>query len=192
MGEKRDNSTNQELNPDQKKQLLKITRKTLEVFLEDKKIPELVVDDFGLNQKCGVFVTLRKDDSLRGCIGQFQSNDPLYKTVQQTAIDAALHDDRFFPVTASELNSIKIEISVLSKPKKISNWGEIELGKHGVIVRKGLRGGTYLPQVATETGWNLGEFLSHLCCDKAYLPADAYKDPQTKLWTYTAQVFKEE
>lgn len=172
-------------------QLLKIARKTLESYLEDKKMLEIKIDDEELNQKMGVFVTLKKDGQLRGCIGEFEPDMPLYKLVQQKVIDSAIHDPRFYPVETEELKSIKIEISVLSPWQKINDWRKIELTKHGVFIKRGGKGGTFLPQVAKETNWDLEEFLSHLCSDKAGLPADSYKDPKTEIFIYTAQVFAE-
>lgn len=173
------------------KKLLKITRETLKSYLEDKKIPSIKIDDEELNQKLGVFVTLRKDGQLRGCIGEFEPKDPLYKLVRKKTIDSATNDPRFYSVEASELKSIKIEISVLSPRQKINDWRKIELAKHGVLIKRGGRGGTFLPQVAKETGWDLEELLSHLCSDKAGLPADSYKDQKTEIFIYTAQVFTE-
>jgi len=108
------------------------------------------------------------------------------------AIDAALHDPRFPPVKFNELEHIEIEVSVLSKPQKTSDWKKIVPGKHGVIIRKGMRGGTFLPQVASENNWDLETFLSNLCAQKAGLSKDCYKDPKVDLFTYTAQVFSEE
>lgn len=180
------------LNQKAQKDLLKIARETLESYLKDGKVPEFDVNDEDLNEKLGAFVTLRKDGNLRGCIGEFEPKEPLYKVVQKKAIDAALNDPRFPPVAFDELKEIEIEISVLSKPEKIDDWKKIQLGKHGVIIRKGLKGGTFLPQVATETGWDLPTFLENLCSQKAGLAKDCYQDSSVNLFTFTAQVFSEE
>jgi len=179
------------LNSDQQKALLKIARETLKSYLKDKKIPEIKTDDEGLNQKFGVFVTLKKDDFLRGCIGEFEPKEPLCKLVQKKAIDAAVNDPRFDSLKSNELPEIEIEISILSPQQKIDDWKKIELGKHGVFIHKGSKGGTFLPQVASESNWSLEEFLSHLCSDKAGLPPNCYKDPDTNIYTYTAEVFGE-
>lgn len=181
-----------ELNKKQQEELLQIARQTLESYLKDKKIPEISIKDEQLNQKLGAFVTLRKNGQLRGCIGEFEPRKPLYRVVQDKAIDAALHDPRFSPVSYKELKDIKIEISVLSPQQKIDDWQKIKLGKHGVVIRKGLRGGTFLPQVAEETGWDLETFLANLCSHKAGLSPDCYKDPSVKIFVFTAQVFSEE
>ncbi len=108
------------------------------------------------------------------------------------AIASSTEDPRFPPVTADELKDIKIEISVLSKPKLIKDIKEFELGKHGVIVQKGFNQGVFLPQVATETGWKKEEFLSNLCSHKAGLPPDAWKDKDTNIYIFEAEVFEEE
>lgn len=180
------------LNKSQQKILLKLARETLENYLKDKKIPKFETEDPVLKEKLGAFVTLRKNGELRGCIGEFEPKDPLYKVVQNKVIDAALHDTRFSPVSFKELEEIEIEISVLSKPVKIKDWRKVMPGKHGVLIRKGMRGGTFLPQVATENNWDRVTFLSNLCAHKAGLPKDCYKDPGVDLFTYTAQIFSEE
>ncbi|MGB9706649.1 MAG: AmmeMemoRadiSam system protein B [Microgenomates group bacterium] len=174
------------------KEALEIARKTLEEHLTSGKIPDLSTKNPQLNQFLGCFVTLRKNGQLRGCIGEFEPKEPLYKVIQKMAIAAATEDFRFPPVTAEELKDIKIEISVMTPKRKIQNWQEIQLGKHGVVIQKGLRSGTFLPQVATETGWTKEEFLSQLCWQKAGLPPDCYKDPSVNLYVFEAQVFEED
>ena len=107
------------------------------------------------------------------------------------AVAAASQDPRFAQLTAAELKDIHIEISVLSKPHRVKDAAEIQLGKHGVIVSVGNHQGVFLPQVAVETGWSKEEFLSQLCSQKAGLPPDAWKDPNTALYVFTADVFAE-
>ncbi len=103
-----------------------------------------------------------------------------------------MNDARFQPVVFDELDEIKIEISVLSPQRRISDWQEIELGKHGVVIKKGLRGGVFLPQVATENNWDLDKFMGELCSQKAGLPWDCWKKSDIELYIFTAQVFEEE
>jgi len=183
---------NNEYSQEEQKILLKIARETLESYLKNKEKPKYKIDNPNLNEILGVFVTLnKKEHQLRGCIGEFQPTTPLWQTIQNKVIDAALNDHRFSPVKYQELKDIEIEISILSKPRKIDNWREIELGKDGVLLKQGMRGGTFLPQVATETGWNLEEFLSQLCFQKAGLPKDCYRNKKTDLFVYTAEVFSE-
>jgi len=143
-----------------------------------------------LQTENGVFVTLHKEGRLRGCIGCFISKDPLYKTVQDFVINSAVKDHRFSPVDKSEIEDLDIEISVLSPMRKIDNIDEIELGKHGIWIKKGLRNGTFLPQVATDAGWTLEEFLGHCAQDKAGIGWDGWKDAD--IFIYTTEVFSEE
>ncbi|MCX6272010.1 MAG: AmmeMemoRadiSam system protein B [Bacteroidetes bacterium] len=174
-----------------KADLLKVARVTLETYLKTGKEPEIDASHFSeaLKTPMGAFVTLNKNHDLRGCIGRFSSEEPLYKVIQEMAISSATQDRRFSPVIFSELNKINIEISVLTPMKKIKSINEIILGKHGIYIKKGMYSGTFLPQVATETGWNLDEFLGHCARDKAGLDWDGWKDAD--IYTYEAIVFHE-
>ena len=120
-----------------------------------------------------------------------QAIEPLYKTVIKMAMAAATQDNRFPPVQPEELESIHIEISVNTPLKLVSRPDEIVLGRHGVVVVQGYRQGVFLPQVATETGWDKEEFLQNLCTHKAGLPPDAYKG-DAKLYVFESIVFEEE
>jgi len=181
------------LDDGQKGELLKIAKETVESFVREDNILNFEVEDERLNWREGAFVTLHKDGQLRGCIGQIVPSDkPLWQVVRDMAIAACSEDHRFKSVAFDELDKIDYEVSVLSVPKKIDDWQKIELGKQGVIVRKGIRSGVFLPQVADETGWSLEEFLSQLCWQKAGLAPDCYKnDKEVELQVYTAQVFSE-
>jgi AmmeMemoRadiSam system protein A len=106
------------------------------------------------------------------------------------AVAACSSDPRFNPVSAGELKNLEYEISVLSVPKRITDWKKIELGKHGVIISDGIRSGVFLPQVATETGWTLEEFLAHLCAEKAGLGANCYKSANVEINIFTATIIK--
>ena len=177
------------------RELLKMARDSVETFVKNDKILNFDSDGTGhplfLRQKSGVFVTLRNSGNLRGCIGLIESDLPLYKTVPQMAVAAAVDDPRFNPVTKEDLPNLKYEVSVLSPMKKINEVSEIELGKHGVKIQNNGKSGVFLPQVAEETGWSKEEFLDHLCWDKAGLSAGCWKDPATEIYTFTAQVFSE-
>ena len=156
-------------------------------------MPKFKVDSAELRWKRGVFVTLNKDDKLRGCIGCFTSKEPLHKVVSEYAVISATRDRRFRPVRASELKDIKIEISVLSPMRRVKDpLKEVVIGKHGIYIKKGWQNGTYLPQVAVEHNMSVEEFLSSCCAGKAGLPPDAWKNPDTEVYVYTAQVFHEE
>jgi AmmeMemoRadiSam system protein B/AmmeMemoRadiSam system protein A len=175
----------------QKKELLKIARNSIEAFVKTGKAPDITIKDARLEETEGAFVTITKHGALRGCIGNIIGQEPLYETVRDMAVAAASQDPRFTPLTAAELKDINVEISVLSKPRRVKDASEIQLGKHGVIVSVNGHQGVFLPQVADETGWSKEEFLSQLCSQKAGLPADAWKDPDTALYVFTADVFGE-
>jgi AmmeMemoRadiSam system protein A len=155
------------------------------------KTPEVDDKNFspGLKLHSGAFVTLKEKGELRGCIGRFTADIPLWQVIQQMAISSATQDSRFNPVTAREIDKLEIEISVLSPMKRIYSADEIVLGKHGIYIQKGYYSGTFLPQVATETGWSREEFLGHCARDKAGLGWDGWKDAE--LYTYEAFVFGE-
>lgn len=177
------------LTAEEKNILINLVKKTLQDYIPGRKRAVLSPDTFppALQAHLGVFVSLYENKSLRGCIGRFYTDEPLYITVQEMAIASATQDTRFKPVTADELNDIRIEISVLSPMKRIYSEKEIELGKHGIYILKGGRSGTFLPQVATETGWSLEEFLGHCSRDKAGLGWDGWKTAE--IYVYTALVF---
>lgn len=142
-----------------------------------------------LKMYCGAFVTLNEGGQLRGCIGHFGSDIPLYQVVEEMAKEAAFGDPRFYPLQQGELARVDIEISVLSPMKRIHSIDEFTLGKQGIYISKGGRSGTFLPQVAEETDWTKEEFLGHCARDKAGIGWDGWKDAD--LYTYEAVVFKE-
>lgn len=178
-------------NDEQKKKLLGIARASIQSYLKTGKKMEVRESDPVLAKPMGAFVTLHEHGQLRGCIGNLVGEAPLYLTVRDMAVESAVADPRFAPVAPQELNDIEIEISVLSPMKKISSPDEIQMGVHGVLVRRGGYGGVYLPQVAVETGWSKEEFLSSLCAHKAGLSPDAWKDKETDIYVFTAEVFSE-
>ena len=171
--------------------LIKLARETIELYLKNGERIQFEPQDERLKVKQGAFVTLRKQGNLRGCIGHIVPMEPLSDTIIDMAIASATEDPRFRRVTPDEMKDIDIEISVLSIPRRVKNADEIEMGKHGVIVGRGMRKGVFLPQVADETGWDKVTFLQHLCADKAGLPKDAWKDKDTEIDIFTAQVFEE-
>jgi len=177
----------------EKKALLIIARNTVEKYITQEIIPapDLKSITPAMKEKCGAFVTIHNKGRLRGCIGMITSGEPLYETVMQMAVAASTDDPRFEPVSADELGEIDMEISVLSVPEKIKSSDEIQLGTHGVIVKKGLRSGVFLPQVALETGWDKKTFMEQLCMGKAGLEPDAYLKPGTDIFIFTADVFGE-
>lgn len=140
-----------------------------------------------LDSHAGAFVSLYKDEKLRGCIGHFQQDMPLWKVIDRMTGAAALHDLRFPPVDPDEVDDISIEISVLTPMRKVNDVSEIEPGKHGIVVEKEGRSGTFLPQVADKTGWGREELLGHCARDKAGLERDEWKDAD--IYVYEALVF---
>jgi AmmeMemoRadiSam system protein A len=179
------------LNKEQRKKMLETVRSVIETYLKTGQKPDIKETDPVLIKTMGAFVTLHKKGELRGCIGNIVGTQPLYLTIRDMAIESSTGDPRFPKVTLDELKDIDIEISVLSPLEKVKSAEDIVLGKHGVLVRRGLNSGVFLPQVADETGWSRDEFLSYLCAHKAGLPSDAWKDKKTELFVFTAEVFSE-
>jgi AmmeMemoRadiSam system protein A len=179
------------MNEAQKKQLLKIARDTVEAVVCGWPAPKPQSDDPALNALCGCFVTLKNRGQLRGCIGQFTSEKPLIQLVVDMAKASARSDPRFLgnPITPGELNRLEIEISVLSPLERTDDPLSLELGTHGIYIKRGYASGCFLPQVAEETGWSKEEFLSYCCSHKAGLPADAWQDPRTEVYLFTAEIF---
>lgn len=190
-GKNKNDGMSFQLDDEEKKALLDIARKTLNELMKTGYVPdpECKTASPVLNEKMGAFVTLHKKGELRGCIGQFKPSIPLCELISELAVSASTRDYRFPPVNASELKDIDIEISVLTPMKKIDDVKKIELGKHGIYIIKGSKGGTFLPQVATETGWTLEEFLGHCSRDKAGLGWDGWKDAD--VYIYEALIFGE-
>jgi AmmeMemoRadiSam system protein B/AmmeMemoRadiSam system protein A len=174
----------------ERKRLLSVARGSIDAVLSKKPAPDFSVTEPILKEHRGAFVTLHRNGQLRGCIGRFVAEEPLYRVVSQMAVAAATQDRRFPAVTFSELADIDIEISVLSPLWKMSNIDELELGRHGIYIVKGMRTGCFLPQVADETGWSKEDFLKHCCADKAGLEPDAWKTG-AEVYLFTAEVFSE-
>ncbi len=173
-------------------QLLGIARRSIEYNLKNKKQFEIKEPDSSiLLEERAVFVTLHKDGNLRGCIGHMHARMPLYKAVIEMAAASAFEDPRFKNIQKNDLDDIKIEISVLSPMKKISDYKKIRMGIDGVWIKQGFHSGVYLPQVATDTGWDRDTFLQSLCSSKAGLPFDAYKDLNCEIYIYQVEKFSE-
>jgi len=176
------------LDAEQQQYLLSLARATIEEHLRGGRAREVDCTDPALLLPGAAFVTLRERGALRGCIGCLQAASPLAETVRDRAIAAATGDPRFRPVRPDELPRLEIEISVLSPLRKVERADDIDISKHGVVVEEGGKSGIYLPQVAEETGWSREELLSHLCRDKAGLPADAWRRG-ANLYVFTVQAF---
>jgi AmmeMemoRadiSam system protein A len=172
-----------------RKRLLEIARQSLHAGVERQESLEHLPNDLEPSESTGAFVTLRKRGRLRGCIGQVGTGQPLADVVAHCAKAAALEDPRFQPVKPEELAEIEIEISALSPLQDIAP-DAIEAGKHGLMVSRGSHRGLLLPQVATEMRWNARKLLEETCV-KAGMDRDAWRDPQTKIQGFTAEVFSE-
>ena len=182
------------MNDAQKRTLLAVARDTVEAVIKRQPTEKAESDDPELNAPCGCFVTLKNHGRLRGCIGQFISESPLIELIAEMAKASATGDPRFFadPITADELEQLDIEISVLSPLQRTDKPLDLRLGIDGIYIKKGRASGCFLPQVATETGWTKEEFLSYCCAHKAGLAADAWKEPETEVNLFTAEVFGSE
>jgi uncharacterized protein len=182
------------MNEAQKHTLLKVARDTVEAVITGNRPPKVESDDPDLIARCGCFVTLKNKGELRGCIGQFTSDKPLIELVGDMAVASATGDPRFMhdPITPKEVKNLDIEISVLSPLKKTDNPLNLRLGIDGIYIKKGFASGCFLPQVATETGWSREEFLSYCCSHKAGLKPDAWKDKNTEVYLFTADIIEEE
>ena len=140
-----------------------------------------------LQVKCGVFVSVYVNGELRGCLGTFSESEPLCQNVQKMSASSATEDIRFKPVLPEELDDLRIEISVLSPRRKITDISEIEPGKHGIYIKKGSNRGTFLPQVATAQNWDVYEFLGNCSRYKAGIGWEGWKNAE--IYIYEATIF---
>ncbi|MEG8946356.1 AmmeMemoRadiSam system protein A [Rosettibacter firmus] len=180
-----------ELSQEEKKILLKAARTSISSIFTDEKLPQVDYEKYpALKSHAGAFVTLTEHGRLRGCIGYITSDKPLYETVCDAAISAAINDPRFPPVRESELDDIEIEISILSEPFPLNSYDDIIIGKHGLILEEKGRRGLLLPQVPIEHNMNKEQYLDAIC-QKTGFPAGYWRTKQLKLSGFTALVFNE-
>ena len=151
-------------------------------------MPDFSIASERLDERRGAFVCLHKGKELRGCIGMIEGIKPLRETVREMAIQAAFGDPRFCALDRDELDRIDIEISVLTPLERIDDPTRIEIGRHGLYIRKKHRSGLLLPQVATEQGWNRTQFLEWTC-RKAGLPPKAWQEADTEVYVFSAHIF---
>lgn len=187
--EKADTGLKFELTESEQGEILKLAREALELHVRERRAPDFKTKNPKFETKCGAFVTLHSHGDLRGCIGYVEAYKPLYQTIIEMAHAASTKDPRFPPVTADELGDIDIEVSVLSPLARITDFSKIVIGKHGLVVRMGYYSGLLLPQVATEWGWDVKQFLTETC-HKAGLPGDSYMNG-AEVYYFSAQVFGE-
>lgn len=176
--------------PAQRAALLRAARLALEcTLLGTGSWPE-PQGDRALRAPGAAFVTLTLGGRLRGCIGSLDWQQPLDEVIARCAVSSATSDPRFYPLTAAELPSVRIEISVLTPLRQVEAIEEIEVGRHGLVVARGLRRGLLLPQVARDYGWTREVFLAQTCL-KAGLPTDAWR-ADAELYLFEAAVFGED
>jgi hypothetical protein len=178
------------LDPEEQKRLLAVARETITELVQGNRTTGRKADLSGLEFQRGAFVTIHRQGRLRGCIGNFVSEKPLVNTVEDMAIAAASQDPRFPPLAQTELGDIDLEISVLSPLREIEDPEEIQVGTHGIYIISSRGRGVLLPQVATEQGWDRKTFLEHTCL-KAGLEPGCWKQADTKILVFTAQIFGE-
>ena len=188
MGRKEKVGIDLGLKDGEKTTLLGLARTTIESNLKGNEAPDFIPDSDTLKENRGAFVSLHRHGNLRGCIGNITAGKPLYKTIREMALSAAFNDPRFTPLKENEFDDLDIEISVLTPMQQITDINEIEIGKHGLMIVKDYFSGLLLPQVATDFGWDRETFLSHTC-SKAGLPEEAWKDKDTKIYAFSADVF---
>ncbi len=177
------------LSKDDRRALLELARRAVVEAVRYGRLPLLPGFSGALAQASGAFVTIHHHHRLRGCVGQVAAAHSLGETVAQCALSAALHDPRFRPVSAEEIEGLEIEISVLSDLEPVAPQ-DVVVGRHGLLVsREGWRG-LLLPQVAIEHGWTRERFLEETCL-KAGLEPEAWRDPATRIEAFTAEVFSE-
>lgn len=169
--------------------LAEIARRAIYSAILENRIPDFPAFPASLSEPRGAFVSLYLAGALRGCVGQVENPGPLADVVARSAINAALYDSRFARIRAEEVPTLDIEISVLTSPERIL-LDAIVAGRHGLMVVRGSFRGLLLPQVATERKWS-GQRLLEETCVKAGLPRDAWRDPATEVFGFTAEIFSE-
>jgi AmmeMemoRadiSam system protein A len=169
--------------------LIQIARRAISTAVIENCILDLPIFPPSLRVERGAFVSLYHSAKLRGCVGQVENPGPLAEVVARTAVLAALHDSRFAPVRVEEVPTLGIELSVLSPPEPVEAEAVI-VGQHGLMVVRGSSRGLLLPQVATERRWSSQRFLEETCA-KAGLSRDAWRDAETQLFAFTAELFSD-
>ena len=177
------------LSSDDWHELVKIARRAISCAVIEGSLPGLPPYGPPLSEKKGAFVSLYHSGKLRGCVGQVEEPGALADVVARSAISAALNDWRFSPVGKDEIAGLDIEISVLTAPERILP-DSIVAGLHGLLVVRGPLRGVLLPQVATERQWS-GQRLLEETCIKAGLDRNAWRNPETQVFGFTAEIYSE-
>jgi len=164
------------LNVEEKKKILAYSKELLKARLTSGPEPRLALSREAMEQRRGIFVTLKLHGRLRGCIGHILGDEPLKESIHQMTLAAAFEDPRFPPLALDELKGLKIHISLLTEPVPIKSYKDIRTGTDGIIVSRGWKKGVYLPEVATETGWDARTFFESCALEKAGLTEQELPD----------------
>lgn len=178
------------ISAEERAKLVALAVSAVEAQVTGQPRPRPQTTDGVLGEQRGCFITLTNAGRLRGCIGTFQPRGALGEMIVEMGTSAA-QDPRFVydPITPPELPQLKVEVSVLSPLTETAEPEKLELGKHGIYIVHGPRSGCFLPEVATDQGWSVEEFLTHCCEGKAGLAPDAWRDPQAKVYLFTSEKF---
>jgi len=180
------------ISKEDRQELLRLARSAVAATVSGRSLPKAQGAEGVLAERRGCFVTLTHHGNLRGCIGTFQPDRPLGETIVEMGA-AATRDPRFVmqPITAAELPDLTVAVSVLSPLTPTDGPEKLTLGKHGIYIRRGHQAGCFLPEVATEMGWDTEQFLSNCCAHKAGLPPDAWRKQGTTVYLFTSEQFEE-
>ncbi|MCU4156218.1 AmmeMemoRadiSam system protein B [Carboxylicivirga sp. A043] len=170
------------LTQEERKALLNLAHQSIVSHIKGEKVEE---EELALDVS-GVFVSVYCQDELRGCLGHVDSRLPLGQLIRKLAVDAAFYDSRFKAIEAEELEDVHIEISLLTPLKQVDNLEEIEVGRHGIYIKKGFSSGLFLPQVGARNHWSTEEFLGHCSKSKAQIGWDGWKD--ANIFTFEAMI----
>ena len=178
------------ISPKDRAKLVALARDAVEASVKGRSAPKVTNPKGILAEQRGCFVTLTNEGRLRGCIGTFSPRGALAEMIVSMGASAA-HDPRFTvdPFTPAELVELSVEVSVLSPLAKTTTPEKLQVGVHGIYVTNGQRAGCFLPEVATDQGWNATQFLSYCCAHKAGLPPDAWRMLDTKVYLFTSEKF---
>ena len=177
------------LSEQQRQELLSLARRTVTDHVRYKRAPEPDLQDPRLLANGATFVTINRRHQLRGCIGNIEPVMPLYRSVIRNAVAASSQDRRFPPMTSGELVDMEVEVTVLSPLEPLDDVKNVRIGMHGLLLVKGAYSSVFLPQVPVEQKWELKTYLEELCL-KAGLPKDGWKDKDSRLFTFTADIVK--
>ncbi len=167
--------------------LLDIAREAIVNTVKNQPFRPTPREEKSLTERSGCFVTIKINDELRGCIGNFQTERPLFMEISEMAVSSATQDPRFHPMDEADLDNFNLEISVLSPLEKIDDVEQIEVGTHGIYIEKNFSRGVLLPQVATDYGWDRNTFLQQTCL-KAGLKTDSWQSADADIYIFSAQI----